>query len=47
MEIRKIKDVIVAAGFNHDDYLVQYGPGDYGPVGREIFDKTYEVGEVS
>jgi len=25
-----------------DDYLVQYGPGDYGVVGREIFEKTYE-----
>tara|TARA_R110000824_G_scaffold29626_1_gene98435 strand:- start:56 stop:508 length:453 start_codon:yes stop_codon:yes gene_type:complete len=23
------------------DYLVQYGPGDYGVVGREIFGKTY------
>jgi hypothetical protein len=23
------------------DYLVQYGPGDYGVVGREIFKKTY------
>jgi hypothetical protein len=25
------------------DYLVQYGPGDYGVVGREIFGKTYET----
>ena len=25
------------------DYLVQYGPGDYGVVGREIFAKTYKV----
>jgi hypothetical protein len=25
------------------DYLVQYGPGDYGVVGREIFGKTYEA----
>ena len=25
------------------DYLVQYGPGDYGVVGKEIFEKTYEV----
>jgi hypothetical protein len=24
------------------DYLVQYGPGDYGAVGREIFGKTYK-----
>ena len=24
------------------DYLVQYGPGDYGVVGREIFQKTYK-----
>jgi len=24
------------------DYLVQYGVGDYGVVGREIFEKTYE-----
>jgi len=24
------------------DYLVQYGPGNYGVVGREIFEKTYE-----
>jgi hypothetical protein len=24
------------------DYLVQYGPGDYGVVGREIFKKTYK-----
>ena len=24
------------------DYLVQYGPGDYGVVGREIFGKTYK-----
>jgi len=24
------------------DYLVQYGAGDYGVVGREIFEKTYE-----
>ena len=24
------------------DYLVQYGPGDYGVVGREIFEKTYK-----
>ena len=23
------------------DYLVQYGVGDYGVVGREIFGKTY------
>ena len=23
------------------DYLVQYGPGDYGVVGRKIFTKTY------
>jgi len=26
------------------DYLVQYGPGDYGTVGREIFGKTYKQG---
>jgi len=25
------------------DYLVQYGVGDYGVVGREIFGKTYET----
>ena len=25
------------------DYLVQYGAGDYGVVGREIFGKTYET----
>jgi len=25
------------------DYLVQYGPGDYGVVGREIFAKTYKM----
>tara|TARA_B100000214_G_scaffold332240_1_gene273639 strand:+ start:913 stop:1362 length:450 start_codon:yes stop_codon:yes gene_type:complete len=25
------------------DYLVQYGPGDYGVVGREIFAKTYKT----
>jgi len=25
------------------DYLVQYGPGDYGVVGREIFAKTYKA----
>ena len=25
------------------DYLVQYGPRDYGVVGREIFGKTYET----
>ena len=24
------------------DFLVQYGPGDYGVVGREIFGKTYK-----
>ena len=24
------------------DYLVQYGPGDYGVVGREIFGRTYK-----
>ena len=24
------------------DYLVQYGPGDYGVVGKEIFGKTYK-----
>ena len=24
------------------DFLVQYGPGDYGVVGREIFRKTYK-----
>jgi len=24
------------------DYLVQYGPRDYGVVGREIFEKTYK-----
>jgi hypothetical protein len=24
------------------DYLVQYGPGDYGVVGAEIFRKTYK-----
>jgi len=25
------------------DYLVQYGPGDYGVVGKEIFNKTYKT----
>ena len=29
-----------------DDYLVQYGPGDYGVVGKEIFDKTYEINQA-
>ena len=24
------------------DYLVEYGPGDYGVVGAEIFRKTYK-----
>jgi len=27
------------------DYLVQYGEGDYGVVGREIFEKTYKLRE--
>lgn len=27
---------------NAGDYLVQYGTGDYGVVGREIFNETYE-----
>ena len=27
---------------NAGDYLVQYGAGDYGVVGREIFNETYE-----
>lgn len=25
------------------DYLVQYGPGDYGVVDREIFEETYSM----
>lgn len=25
------------------DYLVEYGPGDYGVVGREIFKETYSM----
>jgi hypothetical protein len=25
------------------DYLVQYGPGDYGVVGKDIFLKTYKL----
>ena len=28
---------------NPGDYLVQYGPGDYGVVGREIFQETYSM----
>jgi len=28
---------------NPGDYLVHYGPGDYGVVGREIFQETYEM----
>ena len=28
---------------NPGDYLVQYGPGDYGVVGQEIFKKTYQM----
>ena len=24
------------------DFLVQYGPGDYGVVGAEIFKETYK-----
>ncbi|MGJ7917752.1 PGDYG domain-containing protein [Massilia sp. LXY-6] len=40
----------VRVGYQHDllhgepgDWLVQYGPGDFGVVARAIFDKTYEV----
>ena len=29
------------------DFLVQYGPGDYGVVGREIFRKTYEASQLA
>lgn len=28
---------------NSGDYLVQYGPGDYGIVNKDIFQKTYEI----
>ena len=27
---------------NPGDYLVHYGPGDYGVVGRDIFQETYQ-----
>lgn len=40
----------VRVGYQHDllhgepgDWLVQYGPGDFGMVAAAIFDKTYEV----
>ena len=28
-----------------NDYIVRHGPGDYGVVKKEIFEKTYAVGE--
>ena len=28
-----------------NDYIVRHGPNDYGVVKKDIFEKTYEVGE--
>lgn len=47
---RLAEATVVQVGFRRDllhgepgDWLVQYGPGDFGVVGAAIFDKTYEV----
>lgn len=47
---RLAQGAAVRVGYQHDllrgepgDWLLQYGPGEFGIVARDIFDRTYEV----